>query len=767
MLRTASDISALTPEQLRELVASLQKDVVSREKHVTALEQNVALLEKEVKAEHEKRCKAECDLWAQREAVKENLPALKAAMREFSREAGPYGDLLSMSIYEQVSFLCSELIRLARDAAMYRHEHYGHGPDMPGTKGAVREVTPDDVRSVFKGTRNTMQSMARQFQALTRAAGRLDDADPVRIGLEHAASLRAVNKPNTERKNLGRRPNPPKKPPKRQETVPAESLPCTGRDPKTGKVCRGKLKPISEIVAKLKTKHTRMADQIEFLETHNQIYYCEACGEVFIPTADNQEVPIVPNREIGHKLLVECALGVCSGTPISRASAEFQDACSLGSDTIQRNFNDFGQIYLKPLMLALKEELKTRPTVVADESTLDVLELQGRGHQSAKTHEAAEPISGNYFLALTTPAQTDYPVACYEYMGSSSLKRLREMLGDTFRCEALAADGYAAYDSLIAQGFGLNGKAVRQSCLTHLRRRLCQAIGAEALNQQAEAFADEELASINLESLKAGDPDRELMAAVVILGAVYAVEQRCAREPHETEADWLVRLAKARKEKSTVLMDDLDRIMLKLSSGRIEPTSNAKSWRSIRKSDPYAAACIYYMNGRQKFRTFLSDPRIPPSTDIVEGRIRPVTVLRKNIYFMQTLRGAEAMMAAYSLVQTGKLNGMDVRTWLSDFVAAAYMHCVRKAWRYALQEGKDPTRKIMDYNVSPLAEVKAAAQADPDDDMARTRLAYNMHHLIEDFDFTAWLPRNCAERYQNECEVDFHDVACDIVQIGE
>ena len=57
MLRTASDISALTPEQLRELVASLQKDVVSREKHVTALEQNVALLEKEVKAEHESAAK--------------------------------------------------------------------------------------------------------------------------------------------------------------------------------------------------------------------------------------------------------------------------------------------------------------------------------------------------------------------------------------------------------------------------------------------------------------------------------------------------------------------------------------------------------------------------------------------------------------------------------------------------------------------------------------------------------------------------------------
>ena len=91
MLRTASDISALTPEQLRELVASLQKDVVSREKHVTALEQNVALLEKEVKAEHEKRCKAECDLWAQREAVKKICLLLKRQCESFPVKQVPTG----------------------------------------------------------------------------------------------------------------------------------------------------------------------------------------------------------------------------------------------------------------------------------------------------------------------------------------------------------------------------------------------------------------------------------------------------------------------------------------------------------------------------------------------------------------------------------------------------------------------------------------------------------------------------------------------------
>ena len=141
MLRTASDISALTPEQLRELVASLQKDVVSREKHVTALEQNVALLEKEVKAEHEKSAAKPSVIYGHSvKLLKKICLLLKRQCESFPREAGPYGDLLSMSIYEQVSFLCSELIRLARDAAMYRHEHYGHGPDMPGTKGAVRKL---------------------------------------------------------------------------------------------------------------------------------------------------------------------------------------------------------------------------------------------------------------------------------------------------------------------------------------------------------------------------------------------------------------------------------------------------------------------------------------------------------------------------------------------------------------------------------------------------------------------------------------------------
>lgn len=87
------------------------------------------------------------------------------------------------------------------------------------------------------------------------------------------------------------------------------------------------------------------------------------------------------------------------------------------------------------------------------------------------------------------------------------------------------------------------------------------------------------------------------------------MEQRYVQEPNETEADWLVRLAKARKEKSTVLMDDLDHIMLKLSSGRIEPTANGKSWRSIRKADPYAA-------GRQRFDKKNMDYNVTPLAEV-------------------------------------------------------------------------------------------------------------------------------------------------------
>ncbi|WP_443744065.1 hypothetical protein [Sutterella sp.] len=106
---------------------------------------------------------------------------------------------------------------------------------------------------------------------------------------------------------------------------------------------------------------------------------------------------------------------------------------------------------------------------------------------------------------------------------------------------------------------------------------------------------------------------------------------------------------------------------------------------------------------------------------------------------MQTQRGVEGVMAAYTLVQTAKLNDVNVRKWLNEYLADAYWHCVKKAWRYAIQEGKDPSRRINEFNVDPLETVRAKALENPDDEKAQMRYRCNMHYLMSDYDCAGWL----------------------------
>ena len=515
-------------------------------------------------------------------------------------------------------------------------------------------------------------------------------------------------------------------------------MPCTGRNPKTGKPCNGTMRPIGAVIADLVSRNDEALEQLRFMQTSNDILYCEKCGEIYIPRQEGQDNPVVPNREIGCSVITECALDLCSGTPISRSTDELQKACKLGSDTIQRNFTDAAHIYFVPLAQAILEALKKRETIVADESTLDVLELQGRGHQS-KESKTTEPTSGNYFLSLTTPSQEDMPLVYFKYIGSRSLQRIREILDASFQCSGLTADGFAAYDGLIKDGFGLGGAAARQSCLTHLRRTLCKALNVNSMTKFSEGLTEEQLIEHHRQALLQGKAEQLLMTAIEILNGIYAVEQTYRRKEGESEASWHARLAQARRKHSKPLMDALDKIMKKLSEGRIEKSRNGLRWQKAEKADHLAAPCVYYANGRDKFRTFLKDPRIPPSSDIVEGRIRPVTVLRKNIYFMQTQRGVEGVMAAYTLVQTAKLNGVNVRKWLNEYLADAYWHCVKKAWRYAIQEGKDPSRRINEFNVDPLETVRAKALEKPDDEKAQMRYRCNMHYLMSDYDYAGWL----------------------------
>ena len=61
---------------------------------------------------------------------------------------------------------------------------------------------------------------------------------------------------------------------------------------------------------------------------------------------------------------------------------------------------------------------------------------------------------------------------------------------------------------------------------------------------------------------------------------------------------------------------------------------------------------------------FLKDGRCAISINVAENAIRPFIVSRKNWLFCDTPKGADASAVIYSIVETTKANGIDIRDYL-------------------------------------------------------------------------------------------------------
>lgn len=75
-------------------------------------------------------------------------------------------------------------------------------------------------------------------------------------------------------------------------------------------------------------------------------------------------------------------------------------------------------------------------------------------------------------------------------------------------------------------------------------------------------------------------------------------------------------------------------------------------------------ALAYAQNQKPFMENYLKDGRCSISNNAAENSIRPFTVGRKNWLFCDTPKGADASALIYSLVETAKANGINVRKYL-------------------------------------------------------------------------------------------------------
>jgi hypothetical protein len=65
---------------------------------------------------------------------------------------------------------------------------------------------------------------------------------------------------------------------------------------------------------------------------------------------------------------------------------------------------------------------------------------------------------------------------------------------------------------------------------------------------------------------------------------------------------------------------------------------------------------------------YLLDGRYSLSNNLAENSIRPFTTGRKNWMFSSSMQGATASAAVYSIVETAKVNNLDVYNYLQHLL---------------------------------------------------------------------------------------------------
>ena len=185
----------------------------------------------------------------------------------------------------------------------------------------------------------------------------------------------------------------------------------------------------------------------------------------------------------------------------------------------------------------------------------------------------------------------------------------------------LHADGYAGYEKLYG-----TGKITEVACMAHIRRKFVDihkangsVIAEEAISRIAALYTIEK-------QIRKKPPDIK-----------QAIRQKHAKPPFEELQAWLPLQLNKIPAKSTL-----------------------------------AGAIRYAITRLKRLEVYLTDGRLAIDNNPAERCMRPIALGRKNYLFYGSDKGGDRAAAAYTLLETAKLNGINPQaylTWVLETIA--------------------------------------------------------------------------------------------------
>ena len=295
------------------------------------------------------------------------------------------------------------------------------------------------------------------------------------------------------------------------------------------------------------------------------------------------------------------------GSPLYRIKQQFErNGLNLSRQTMA-NWMIKGAGWLELIYERLHDDLLTRESIHADETTLQVLKEPNR---DAKTDS---------YMWLYRTGRIGPQIVLFEYQSTRAGKHPKEFLREYDGY--LNVDGFSGYDAL-SQQLTLVG------CWAHARRKFDEAVKA--------------LPSATIRKNPA-------TATTAQTGFAYC------NELYKIEADLKDKNADerfaTRLERSKPVLDRF------------------KAWldEQLPKVLPQSAlgkAVGYCLNQWSKLNAFLLDGRLEIDNNRAERAVKPFVIGRKNWLFANTPKGARSSAVIYSLVETAKENGLNPSRYL-------------------------------------------------------------------------------------------------------
>lgn len=240
-------------------------------------------------------------------------------------------------------------------------------------------------------------------------------------------------------------------------------------------------------------------------------------------------------------------------------------------------------------------ECRAGPLIGIDETRLQVLKEKGR---------AATLMSYMWVMRLVNGKKKAVLFRYRKSRHGKFLKRLLKGYHGTVQTDAFSGYNFLDY----------NDNITHAGCWAHVRRKF-------------------------IDLSKSSSKAKVANIGIRLIGKLYEIENEIRgnqMSPEET--------LKIRQEKSKPITDEIKAFL------------DSKAATTLPKS-PLGKAVHYALNRWQLLIEFLENGSIPIDNNGVENAIRPFVIGRKNWLFSDTIRGARASSALYSIIETAKVNG--------------------------------------------------------------------------------------------------------------